>query len=78
MFPFFAADDTGRGPVLVFRAGIEGRWETLELGRRGEVRARSSFDGSPQGRPLVRRGAGGAARLEWIGEASDASPSTST
>jgi hypothetical protein len=74
VFPFFAADDSGRGPVLVFREGVQGRWEAIELGRRGEVRARSRFEGLTLQRPLVRRGAGGAARLEWIGETSDASP----
>ena len=72
VFPFFAADESGRGPVLVFREGIEGRWEAIELGARGEVRTRSRFDGSAKERPLVRRGAGGAARLEWIGGAINA------
>jgi hypothetical protein len=74
VFPFFAAEVSNRGPVLVFREGIEGRWDAIELGARGEIRARARFDGSTKERPVVRRGAGGAARLEWIGGAIGTAP----
>ena len=56
-------------PQLVLREGVEGRWDLIELGGAGEVRSRTQWSGDPDRRPVVRRGAGGAARLEWIGAA---------
>jgi hypothetical protein len=66
VFPFFAVDDWANGPLLVFREGVEGRWDLIELGGRGEVRSRTQWTGDPKRRPVVQVGAGGAARLEWI------------
>jgi hypothetical protein len=69
VFPFFVADEATGGPVLVFREGVEGRWELIELDGGGGVRSRARFTGDPERRPAVRRVAGGAVRLEWLGDA---------
>jgi hypothetical protein len=66
VFPFFAVDDSASGPLLVFREGVEGRWDLIEVGGGGEVRSRTRWTGDPRRRPVVQVGAGGAARLEWI------------
>ena len=49
VFPFFAVDDSASGPLLVFREGVEGRWDLIELGGRGEVRSRTQWTGDPSG-----------------------------
>jgi hypothetical protein len=76
VFPFFAVDDTKSGPLLVFREGVEGRWDLIELGGRGEVRSRTRWTGDPGRRPVVQVGAGGAARLEWVARGSAERSST--
>ncbi len=67
VFPFFVADDSTSRPLLVLREGIEGRWDLIEIGGSGEVRSRTRWNGDSDRRPMIRRGAGGAARLEWLG-----------
>ncbi len=73
VFPFFVADDSTSRPLLVLREGVEGRWDLIEIGGGGEVRSRTRWNGDPDRRPVIRHGAGGAARLEWIGAPSERS-----
>jgi hypothetical protein len=68
VFPFFVVDDAAAGPHLVFPEGLAGEWELVELDGTGRVSSRSRFQGVPRLRPLVRRGAGGSTRLQWLGD----------
>jgi hypothetical protein len=72
IFPFFVADERARGPHLVFSEVSSGDWQLLELDGSGRVRARSRWRGPAGASPLVRRGAGGGGRLEWLGAAAGA------
>jgi hypothetical protein len=74
VFPFFVVDDTAGGPQLVFPEVGSGEWELIELTSTGQVETRSRFPAETRARPLVRRGAGGGARLQWLGDGAGSRP----
>jgi hypothetical protein len=73
VFPFFVADEAASQPSLVFREGVQGRWDLFEIGGAGEVRSHTRWNGEAGSRPVIRRSAAGAGRLEWLGGASERS-----
>ena len=66
LFPLLVADAAAHGVRLVFPEGLGGSWALVELGATGQVTARTSWSGRQRETPLVRRSAGGGARLEGL------------